>query len=61
MVKGLCSFLFYCESGINQYTAQKTLADDFGENLLGCLRIRCTTAKPFKTASSCFYEKITSF
>ena len=34
MVKGLISFLFYCESGINQYAVQKTLTDDFGANLL---------------------------
>ena len=42
MVKRLFSFLSYCESGINQYAVQKTLADDFGANRLllelGCLR-----------------------
>ena len=42
MVKGLFSFLFYCESGINQRAVQKALTDDFGANLLllelGCLR-----------------------
>ena len=42
MVEGMFSYLFYCESGINQYAVQKTLTDDFGENLLllelGCLR-----------------------
>ena len=34
MVKGLFSFLFYCESGINRYTAQKPVTDDFGASLL---------------------------
>ena len=29
-MKGLFSFLFYCESGINQYAVQKTLTDAFG-------------------------------
>ena len=49
MVEGLFSFLFYCESGINQYAVQKTLTDkqqtltdNFGASLLllelGCLR-----------------------
>ena len=42
MVKGLFSFLFYCESGINQYAVKKTLTDNFGASLflleLGCLR-----------------------
>ena len=42
MVEGMFSYLFYCESGINQYAVQKTLTDDFGVNLLlldlGCLR-----------------------
>ena len=42
MVERLFSFLFYCESGINQFAFQKTLADDFGASLLllehGCLR-----------------------
>ena len=42
MVERLFSFLFYCESGINQYAVQKTLTDDFGASLLllelGCLR-----------------------
>ena len=34
MVEELFSFLFYCESGINQYTVQKSVADDFGVSLL---------------------------
>ena len=34
MVAELFSFLFYCESGINQYAVQKTLADIFGASLL---------------------------
>ena len=34
MVEGLFSFLFYCESGTNQYAVQKTLTDDFGAGLL---------------------------
>ena len=42
MGEGLFRFIFYCESGINQYTVQKTLTDDFGLSLLllevGCLR-----------------------
>ena len=42
VVVGLFSLLFYCESGINQYTVQKTLTDVFGSNLLliqlGCHR-----------------------
>ena len=42
MGQGLFSFLFNCESGINQYAVQKTLTDDFGASLLllelGCLR-----------------------
>ena len=42
MVEGPFSFLFYCKRGINQYAAQKTLADVFGASLLllelGCLR-----------------------
>ena len=64
-MEGLFSFLFYCESGINQYVVKKTFTDDFGASLLlfelGCLRLysRCT-AIPFKNASLCFYEKITS-
>ena len=39
---GLFSLLFYCESGINQYAVQKTLAGAFWASLLllelGCLR-----------------------
>ena len=43
MVEGLFSFLFYCESGINQYAVEKTLTDIFRANLSlllepGCLR-----------------------
>ena len=42
MVEELFSFLFYCESGINQHAVQKTLTDVFGASLLllelGCLR-----------------------
>ena len=42
MVDGLFSFLFYHESGINQYAVQKTSTDVFGASLLllelGCLR-----------------------
>ena len=42
IVEGLFSFLFYGESGINQYAVQKTLADVFGVSLLllefGCRR-----------------------
>ena len=34
MVEELFSLLFYCESGINQHAAQKTLADVFGASLL---------------------------
>ena len=34
MGQGLLSFLFNCESGINQYAVQKTLTDDFGVSLL---------------------------
>ena len=30
MVEVLFRFLFYCEGGINQYTASKTLTDVFG-------------------------------
>ena len=30
MVKGLFSFLFYCESGINQYAIKETLTDVLG-------------------------------
>ena len=33
MVEGLFNFLFNCESGINQYTVQKTVTDDFGVRL----------------------------
>ena len=39
---GLFSFLFYCESGVNQYPVQKTLRDVFRASLLllefGCFR-----------------------
>ena len=42
MVVGLFSLLFYCGSGINQYTVQKTLTDVFWASLLlielGCHR-----------------------
>ena len=42
IVEGLFSLLFYCDSGINEYAVQKTLADAFGGSLLllelGCLR-----------------------
>ena len=42
MVERLFISLFYCESGTNQYAAQKTLTDVFGASLLllelGCLR-----------------------
>ena len=42
MLEGLFSFLFYCESGINQYAVQKTLTGDLGASVLllglGCLR-----------------------
>ena len=34
LLEELFSLLFYCKSGINQYTVQKTLADVFGESLL---------------------------
>ena len=30
MVEGLCSLLFYCESGINQYAVPKSFTDGFG-------------------------------
>ena len=57
MVEGLFSFLFYCESGINQYAVPKTLADVIGgESVITSARlpeIGCT-AIPFKNASSCF-------
>ena len=35
MVGGLFSLLFYCESGINQYAAPKTVTDVFeGESVI---------------------------
>ena len=34
MVEGLFSFLFYCESSINQHTVQNPVTDDFGVSLL---------------------------
>ena len=50
MVEGLLSFLFYSESGINQYALQKTLTDVFKANLLllefGCLRYVLLPAIP---------------
>ena len=64
-MEGLFRFSFYYESGVSQYAVKKTLTDNFGASLLlfelGCLRLylRCT-AIPFKNASLCFYEKITS-
>ena len=49
MVEGLFSFLFYCESGINQHTVQKPVTDDFQASLLllelGCLRYVVLTNK----------------
>ena len=30
MVEGVFSLLFYCESGINQYTVPKTITGVFG-------------------------------
>ena len=36
MVEGLFSLLFQCESGINQYTRQKTLTDVVGASLTTC-------------------------
>ena len=42
MMEELFSFLFYCESSINQYVVQRTLTDVFAASLLilelGCLR-----------------------
>ena len=42
MAEGLFSYLFYSESGINQYAVQKTLTDDFRANFLllelGCFK-----------------------
>ena len=40
IVDGLFSLLFYCESGVNKYTEQKTLADVFGVSLL-LLELSC--------------------
>ena len=39
MVEGLFSFLFYCESGINQYGVQKTLTGVFVASLLLLLEL----------------------
>ena len=65
MVEGLFSLLFCSESGINQYTKQKTFTDVVGASLTTCyylssVALEIFTAIPFRNASSCFYEKKTS-
>ena len=60
VTEGLFNLLFYCESAINQYDGQVTLADVFGASLLLLEPSFFRNIAPFKNTFSCFYEKTTS-
>ena len=54
IVEWLFSLLFYCESGINQYGGQKSLADVSGANLL-LLELSC-----FRNIVQSYFENASS-
>ena len=56
-MKGLFSSLFYCESGIDQHTGQKTLTDVFGSSLLLLDLSTLYFHNIHNIHASCFYER----